>query len=146
MVQTPGDIKSKENKAGGEVLSIQATLQLITSTGVGTFPMFVVPTGEAYRVTAMRVVCISAIGGTGTETAIAKLTAHATPADITTDATGTFTKGTEAIASAKTPAIVVTADVDKLTAAETLNIVTSGTTTGTFLHVRVDLVRVSNNM
>lgn len=144
MVKTPGDVRSKDSAVGGEVKSIHATLQLITSTGVGAMPMFVVPTGEAYRVTACRIVCVSAIGGVGTETAIAKLTDGTN--DITTNATGTFTRGTEVITSVKTPAIVTTGDVDKLTAAEVLYITTSGTTTGTFLHVNVDLVRVTNNI
>ncbi len=144
MVNTPGNIRSRDSIAGGEVVRFSSDLQLITSTGVGTFPIFVVPSGEAYRVTGVRIVLTSAIGGTGTETAIAKITDGSS--DITTTATGTFTRGTEAIGAAKTPAVVTTGNVDVLAYGDTLSIVTSGTTTGSFLYVCVEMVKVTNNM
>lgn len=145
-MKTPGSVKNRDGVAGSLIKTIYATLELIASTGVGTIPIFVVPTGEAYRVKAFRTVAVSAIGGSGNETAVVKLTESSGSADITASTDATFTRGTEVFGSAKTPSIISTSDVDKLVAAETLNVVTSGNTTGTTLHVTIDLERITNNI
>lgn len=140
MVQTPGNIKSLDNVAGGEALSFEVDVSVITAQ-LGTIPIFVVPAGENYRVIALRTVCKKIVAGTTPVPSI-KIT------DGTNDITTAVTHAGAAIGAVLTPTILTIADVNNLSAAETLSIVTAatGTVTEGEFYVRIDLVRTTGNM
>lgn len=139
MVKTPGDIKSKDTVLGGEVLSFEVTVSIIKAQ-LGTIPVFVVPAGENYRVVAVRTVCT--IIAAGSSSATIKIT------DGTSDITAATTIAGAAIGAVVSPTVLTTNDVDKLSAGETLSIVTAdaGTATAGQFYTRIDLARVTGNI
>ena len=140
MVNTPGNIRSKDTVLGGEVKTFEVSITTIKAQ-LGTIPIFVVPAGETYRVTSIRVV--ATLVTTGSTSATIKLTG-ASGGDINT----AVALAGAAIGDVVLPTILTTADIDKITYGDTLSIVTAdaNTVTAGEHYVRIELVRVMGNM
>ncbi len=140
MVQTPGSVRSKDTVLGGEVKSFELNISVVKAQ-LGTIPVFVVPAGENYRVTGMRVVCTLVATGSTSQTI-----------KITGTGAGNITAATTiagaAIGDVVLPTILTTANIDDLAYGDTLSIVTAdaGTATAGEYYVRIDLVRTTGNM
>ncbi len=138
MVQTPGNVRSKDAVLGGQEKILQVTVNMADAQ-VGTIPVFVVPAGETYRVVSARTMVTIAIAGSTTTTL--KITDGS--ADIVSAVT--FAGGQVAVGSAKVLTILTTTDI--LTYGDTLSIVnTAGSASAGKVSVRMVLERVMNNM
>ncbi len=138
MVQTPGNVRSKDAVLGGQQKIFQVTVNMADSE-IGTIPVFVVPAGETYRVKSARTMVTIAIAASTTAT----LALTDGSSDIVTAVT--FAGGQVAVGSVKNLTILTTTDV--LTYGDTLSIATgAGGASAGKVSVRVHLERVMNNM
>ncbi len=140
MVQTPGNVRSKDTVLGGETLSFELNISTVKAQ-LGTIPVFVIPAGENYRVTAMRVV--ATLVTTGSTSATIKITGTGGG-----NICAATTLAGAAIGAVVLPTILTTANIDDLAYGDTLSIVTAdaGTVTAGEHYVRIDLVRTTGNM
>ncbi len=138
MVQTPGNVRSKDSVLGGQEKIFQVTVNMATAQ-IGTIPVFVVPAGETYRVVSARTMVTIAIASSTTAT----LSLTDGSGDIVTAVT--FGAGAVAVGSVKTLTILTTTDI--LTYGDTLSIATGdGSASAGKVSVRIHLERVTNNM